>query len=110
MVTGISEKQKQARMRSLAIIEKNKKLRSELDSKINELDLRTKQPCDLAARSNYDRRSSEQEKRMVCDFLPLFFPSFVGEVGSFSHLCLAASVTILFDEIPFFFETIDEIP
>ena len=77
MVTGISEKQQQARVRSLAIIERNTKLCLELDSKINELDLRTKRPYDLAASSNYDRRSTEQEKQMVCDFLPLFFPFFL---------------------------------
>ncbi|KAK8453201.1 hypothetical protein SEVIR_5G245200v4 [Setaria viridis] len=60
----ISEEQQQARRRSQAIIDKNQKLRSELDSKLNELDVRTKQPDDLAARSNCERRSNEQEKQM----------------------------------------------
>jgi hypothetical protein len=78
MVTGISEKQQQARIHSLAIIEKNQKLRLELDSKINELDVNT-----------------EQEKQMVCDFLPLFFLSFVDEDGLFGHLCFPYNFCVI---------------
>ncbi|CAL4962477.1 unnamed protein product [Urochloa decumbens] len=61
---GISEKQQQAHRRSQVIIDKYQKLRSELDSKINEHDVKTKQPDDLSARSDCDRRSTEEAKQM----------------------------------------------
>ncbi|CAO2204115.1 unnamed protein product [Urochloa humidicola] len=60
----ISEKQQQAHRRSQVIIDKYQKLRLELESKINEHDVKTKQPDDLSARSDCDRRSTEQAKQM----------------------------------------------
>jgi hypothetical protein len=102
-ITGISEEEQQARRRSQAIIDKNQKLRSELDSMLNEHDVRTKQPDDPAAISNCDRRSNEQEKQMVCDFLPAFFSSFVnGHLAIFLSLYIMCNCVGYFCYNPFF--------
>jgi Skp family chaperone for outer membrane proteins len=53
--------QQLARRHSQKIIDENQKLRSEIETKMNELD-------ELAAKSGYDRRNLEQEKQKVCDF------------------------------------------
>ncbi|KAG8053582.1 hypothetical protein GUJ93_ZPchr0001g29239 [Zizania palustris] len=47
---------------SQRIIDENRKLRSELESKMQELDSRSKELDDLAAQSNSDIRNLEQEK------------------------------------------------
>ena len=60
--------QQLARRHSQKIIDENQKLRSELETKMNELDARSKQLDELAAKSGYDRRNIEQEKQKVCDF------------------------------------------
>lgn len=65
--------QQLARRHSQKIIDENQKLRSELESKMSELNARSKQLDDLAAKSDYDRRNLEQEKQKVCDFLHLVF-------------------------------------
>jgi hypothetical protein len=68
--------QQLARRHSQKIIDENQKLRSELEAKMNDLDVRSKQLDELAAKSDYDRRNLEQEKQKVCDFFHLFiFPS-----------------------------------
>lgn len=62
-----------AHRHSQMIIDENKRLHSELESNMNELDLRSKQLDELAARSDYDRRNLKQDRQMVreCDFLPV---------------------------------------
>lgn len=60
--------QQLARRHSQKIIDENQKLRSELETKMNELDVRSKQLDELAAKSGYDRRNLEQEKQKVSDF------------------------------------------
>ena len=57
--------QQLARRHSQKIIDENQKLRSELETKMNELDARSKQLDELAAKSGYDRRNIEQEKQKV---------------------------------------------
>jgi uncharacterized membrane-anchored protein YhcB (DUF1043 family) len=61
--------QQLAHRHSKRIIDENQNLRSELDSKLSELNERSKQLDDLAAKSGYDRRNLDQEKQKVCDFL-----------------------------------------
>nr|CAB3477709.1 unnamed protein product [Digitaria exilis] len=55
--------QQLARRHSQKIIDENQKLRAELETKMNELDVRSKQLDELAAKSGYDRRNIEQEKQ-----------------------------------------------
>jgi hypothetical protein len=57
--------QQLARQHSQKIINDNQNLRSELETKMNELDVRSKQLDELAAKSGYDRRNLEQEKQKV---------------------------------------------
>ena len=57
--------QQLARRHSQKIIDENETLRSELDSKLSELNARSKQLDDLAAKSGYDRRNLDQEKQKV---------------------------------------------
>ncbi|CAO2208766.1 unnamed protein product [Urochloa humidicola] len=59
----IRKMQQLARRHSQRIIDENQKLRSELETKMNELDVRSKQLDELAAKSGYDRRNLEQEKQ-----------------------------------------------
>ncbi|CAO2198794.1 unnamed protein product [Urochloa humidicola] len=53
-----------ARMHSQKILDDNKKLRSELEFKMQELDSRSKELDELASQSDYDRRNLQQEKEM----------------------------------------------
>jgi hypothetical protein len=64
--------QQLARRHSQKIIDENQKLRSDLEAKMNDLDVRSKQLDELAAKSDYDRRNLEQEKQKVCDFFHTF--------------------------------------
>ena len=57
---------------SQKVIDENQNLRSELESKIGELNARSKQLDDLATKSDYERRNLEQEKQKVCDLLASF--------------------------------------
>ncbi|XP_025814407.1 protein INVOLVED IN DE NOVO 2-like isoform X2 [Panicum hallii] len=59
----IRKMQQLARRHSQKIIDENQKLRSEIETKMNELDVRSKQLDELAAKSGYDRRNLEQEKQ-----------------------------------------------
>jgi hypothetical protein len=68
----ISKMQQLARRHSQKIIDENQKLRSDLEAKMNDLDVRSKQLDELAAKSDYDRRNLEQEKQKVCDFFHTF--------------------------------------
>lgn len=63
--------QQLARRHSQKIIDENQKLRSDLEAKMNDLDVRSKQLDEIAEKSDYDRRSLEQEKQKVCDFIHL---------------------------------------
>ncbi|KAM0912653.1 hypothetical protein ACQ4PT_012632 [Festuca glaucescens] len=58
----IQKLQQIARGHSQKIIDENQKLRSELESKMQDLDLKSKQLDDLALRSDYDRRNLQEEK------------------------------------------------
>jgi Skp family chaperone for outer membrane proteins len=58
-----------ARAHSQRIIDENQKRRSELESKMQDLDSRSKQLDELAARSVSDRRKLEHEKEKVCNVL-----------------------------------------
>lgn len=58
-----------ARDHSRRIFEENEKLRTELDSKKKELDLRREQLEKLAAQNDVDKRKLEQEKQKVTFFL-----------------------------------------
>uniref|UniRef100_A0ACD5ZP68 Uncharacterized protein n=1 Tax=Avena sativa TaxID=4498 RepID=A0ACD5ZP68_AVESA len=58
----IHKMQQIARAHSQRIIDENQKRRSELESKMQDLDLRSKQLDEIAARSDSDRRSLEHEK------------------------------------------------
>ncbi|PNT72387.1 hypothetical protein BRADI_2g43557v3 [Brachypodium distachyon] len=58
----IHEMQQVARRHSQRIIDENQKLRSELESKMQNLDLKSKQLDELAVRSDSDRRNLEREK------------------------------------------------
>ncbi|CAM0881708.1 unnamed protein product [Alopecurus aequalis] len=58
----IQNLQQLARMHSQKIIDDNQKLRSELESKMQDLDIQSKQLDELAQRSDSDRRSLEKEK------------------------------------------------
>ncbi|VAH61822.1 unnamed protein product [Triticum turgidum subsp. durum] len=58
----IHKMQQLARRHSQRIIDENQKLRSELESKMQNLDLRSKQLDELVARSESDRRNLEHEK------------------------------------------------
>ncbi|XP_044976390.1 factor of DNA methylation 1-like isoform X3 [Hordeum vulgare subsp. vulgare] len=58
----IHKMQQLARRHSQKIIDENQKLRSELESKMQDLDLRSKQLDELAARSESERRNLEHEK------------------------------------------------
>jgi hypothetical protein len=64
--------QQLARRHSQKIIAENQKLRTELETKMNELDLRSKQLDELEAKSDCDRRDLEQEKHKVCSIFSLF--------------------------------------
>lgn len=57
-----------ARDHSRRIFEENEKLRTELDSKKKELDLRREQLEKLAAQNDVDKRKLEQEKQKVTFF------------------------------------------
>ncbi|XP_066314600.1 protein INVOLVED IN DE NOVO 2-like [Miscanthus floridulus] len=59
----ISKMQQLARRHSQKIIDENQKLRSELEAKMNDLDVRSKQLDELAVKIDYDRRNLEQEKQ-----------------------------------------------
>jgi hypothetical protein len=61
--------QQLAHRHSQKIIDENQNLRSELESKISELNARSKQFDDLSEKSDYERRDLEQEKQKVCDLL-----------------------------------------
>jgi Skp family chaperone for outer membrane proteins len=61
--------QKIARTHSQRIIDENQKRRSELEYKMQDLDSRSKQLDELAARSDSDRRKLEHEKEKVCNAL-----------------------------------------
>jgi hypothetical protein len=61
--------QQLAHRHSQRIIDENQNLRSELESKISELNERSKQLDDLSEKSGYDRRNLDQEKQKVRDFL-----------------------------------------
>ncbi|KAL6659502.1 hypothetical protein ACP70R_003542 [Stipagrostis hirtigluma subsp. patula] len=58
----IRELQQIARRHSQRIINENEELRSQLESKMQELDLRSKELDQLASQSDSDRRNLEQEK------------------------------------------------
>ncbi|KAF0918400.1 hypothetical protein E2562_023555 [Oryza meyeriana var. granulata] len=58
----IRKMQNLARRHSQRIMDENQKLRSDLESKMQELDLRSKELDKLAVQSNSDRRNLEQEK------------------------------------------------
>jgi hypothetical protein len=66
----IQKLQQIARGHSQKIIDENQKLRSELESKMQDLDLKSKQLDDLTLRTDYDRRNLQQEKEKVSP-LPL---------------------------------------
>ncbi|KAL5226852.1 hypothetical protein ABZP36_015117 [Zizania latifolia] len=59
----IRKMQQLAQRHSQKIIDENQKLRSELESKMSELNTRSKELDELAAKSDYDRRSIEEEKQ-----------------------------------------------
>uniref|UniRef100_A0ACD5VM68 Uncharacterized protein n=1 Tax=Avena sativa TaxID=4498 RepID=A0ACD5VM68_AVESA len=59
----IRKMQQLAHRHSQKIIDENQNLRSELDSKLSELNARSKQLDDLAAKSGYDRNNLDQEKQ-----------------------------------------------
>ncbi|CAM0881838.1 unnamed protein product [Alopecurus aequalis] len=59
----IRKMQQLARRHSQKVIDENQNLRSELESKISELNARSKQLDDLAAKSDYERMNLEQEKQ-----------------------------------------------
>ena len=77
LLLEIRKMQQLARRHSEKIIDENQNLRSELESKMSELNARSKELDDLAAKSSHDKSNLEQEKQKVCDFL-----------GSASHLFL----------------------
>jgi hypothetical protein len=54
-----------ARRHSQMIIDDNKKLHKELESKMQELDLRSKELDDIALQRDCDRRNLQQEKEKV---------------------------------------------
>ncbi|KAM0923467.1 hypothetical protein ACQ4PT_005526 [Festuca glaucescens] len=59
----IRKMQQLAQRHSQKIIDENQNLRSELESKISELNARSKQFDDLSEKSDYERRDLEQEKQ-----------------------------------------------
>ncbi|KQK08877.1 factor of DNA methylation 1 [Brachypodium distachyon] len=59
----IRKMQQLACRHSQKIIDENQNLRSELESKMSELNARSKQLDELAAKSGYDRKNLEQEKQ-----------------------------------------------
>ena len=83
--------QQLARRHSQKVIDENQNLRSELESKISELNSRFKQLDDLAAKSDYERRNLEQEKQKVCDLLASHIPCF----APFLHLLKQSLVASL---------------
>jgi len=67
-----------SRRHSQEVFDENKKLRKELESKMHELDLRSKHLDHIASQSDSDIRNLQQEKEKVCtayycSFLLLFF-------------------------------------
>ena len=82
-----------ARIHSQRIIDENQQLRSELESKMQNLELTSKKLDELAARSDSDRRKLEHEKEKVCnvpviDFITyrimelcFLFPLFISHLG-----------------------------
>jgi hypothetical protein len=74
--------QQLAHRHSQKIIDENQNLRSELESKISELNARSKQFDDLSEKSDYERRDLEQEKQKVCGLLASCISSF----APFLHL------------------------
>ena len=63
--TDIQKLQQLARRHSQKIIDENQSLRSELESKMQDLDFKSKQLDELAVRSDSDRRNLEIEKEKV---------------------------------------------
>lgn len=61
----IRNMQQLARRHSQMIIDENQKLRSELESKMQDLELKSRQLDELAVRSDSDRRNLEKEKEKV---------------------------------------------
>jgi hypothetical protein len=61
--------QQLAHRHSQKIIDENQNLHSELESKISELNARSKQFDDLSEKSDYERSNLEHEKQKVCDSL-----------------------------------------
>ncbi|KAM0923468.1 hypothetical protein ACQ4PT_005527 [Festuca glaucescens] len=59
----VRKMQQLAHRHSQRIIDENRNLRSELESKISELNARSKQLDDLSEKSGYDRRNLDQEKQ-----------------------------------------------
>ncbi|KAG8077323.1 hypothetical protein GUJ93_ZPchr0007g6012 [Zizania palustris] len=59
----IRKMQQLAQRHSQKIIDENQKLRSELESKMSELNTRSKELDEIAAKSDYDRRTIEEEKQ-----------------------------------------------
>jgi hypothetical protein len=57
--------QQLARRHSQMIIDENQKVRSELDCKMQDLELKSKKLDELAVRSESDRRNLEKEKEKV---------------------------------------------
>jgi hypothetical protein len=74
--------QQLAHRHSQKIIDENQNLRSELESKISELNARSKQFDDLSEKSDYEGRDQEQEKQKVCGLLASCISSF----APFLHL------------------------
>jgi len=54
-----------ARRHSQKIIDDNKKVRKELESRMQELDSRSKELDDIALQRDYDKRNLQQEKVKV---------------------------------------------
>ena len=62
----IHKMQQLARKHSQMIVNENQRLRSELESKMQDLEIKSRQLDELAVRSDSDRRNLEKEKEKVC--------------------------------------------
>lgn len=82
---------------SQRIMDENKKLRSDLESKMQLLDSRSKELDKLAVQSNSDRMNLEKEKEKVCDVLFLFLILFLSHKKdtSISFLLLLSCYIVL---------------